>query len=105
MTHLPVSSCGMERELSANLYQAAGKREGGRFLAKARAAALLQKPTELWNCRFSGLKWPLVLWDERLAQTTSFLITCLKVDTGTKKASAQSQGGVHGALGKLDSGV
>ena len=29
MTHLPVSSCGMERELSANLRQAAGRREGG----------------------------------------------------------------------------
>lgn len=29
MTHLPVSSCGMERELSADLGQAAGRSEGG----------------------------------------------------------------------------
>lgn len=55
--------------------------------------------------RFSGLKWPLALQDERLAKTTPFLITCLKVDAGTKEASAQSQGRLRGAGGKLGSGA
>lgn len=103
MTHLPVSSCGMERELSANLRQAAEKREGG--FSHRLELRLFSKPTGLWNCCFSGLKWPLVLWDESLARTTPFLITCFKVNAGTREASAQNQGGLHVALGKLDGRV
>lgn len=56
--------------------------------------------------RVSVLKWPLALRDERLAKTNSiFNNLCLKVDAGTKEASAQSQGRLRGALGKLGSGV
>ena len=56
----------------------------------------------IWNCHFFGLKWPLVLWNQISPGTASFLITRLEVVAGTKEASAQSQGDLHGALGKLD---
>ena len=101
MTHLPVSSCGMEREPSATFRrQPGGVREGGS--SPKLGLLFCFKNSEFWNCHFFGLKWPLVLWNQISPGTSSFLITRLEVVAGTKEASAQSQGDLHGALSKLD---
>lgn len=62
-------------------------------------------PPGLWTWHFFRQKWPLVLREERLARTALFLIVRLKVNAGTKEASAQSHGGLLGVLGKLHSGA
>lgn len=96
MTHLPVSSCGMGRERLQTFGRQLG---GGRFISQSqgcRSASKLHRSLEL---PFLWAEVALGTFGERLARTAPFLITCLKVDAGTKGASAQRGSGQAGQRG------